>query len=147
MKTRSFKTDEKGVIALTSAITIPMILFVIFLIIEVAFYFFGMFETNFISLDLSRYLRDGGSVGAYFSEPRAIFQDMCIKADGSSGYEITLSEMNVSGHDYQVLEVACKWDFAFLGKVFGTEQITPGYRFQAIYDADYVAEIAARSME
>lgn len=124
----------KGIIAISFALTVPFLAFLILLIIEFSFYFLGMIEANFITLDIAKYMKSGESVENYFVENRVIFDDFCLNSNNMSAYDVAVKTVTSEGNQYRFVELSCAWDFelssAFIDSLSDID-LTPAFGFQS----------------
>lgn len=132
---KNMKMNEKGIIAVAAAVTLPILLFFVLLVIEMGFYFMATLEANFTSLDLSRHLKGQGTVEGYLENNKQLFSSMCKQSDGSVGYEFENNQFFIEENIYKTIGVSCSWNFNLITSFPILSGLTPNFRYNVIYES------------
>lgn len=126
------KGSQKGNITVTTALVLPMVIFLFMGFIDLLIYGLGMVELSFTTSQIAQWYRDGESLAAVSSQSLIGFSDLCLQPDGSPGHAVTVETLSYGGVNFEALRVSCQWDFIFMDTLWPELAFPTNFTYQVI---------------
>lgn len=123
---------SKGNITVTTALVLPVIMFLFFAFVDIFVYGLGMVELSFSTSQLAVWYQQGETLLALSSQSLMGFSALCTQPDGSAGHNVAVETVLYNGVSFEVFRVQCNWEFMFLDKLWPDLAFPTQFSYQVV---------------
>jgi len=124
--------SRKGNITVTTALVLPVVIFLFLGFADLLIYSLGMVELSFTTSQLAQWYREGESLAAVSTQSLIGFSALCLQPDGSPGHAVTLETLSYGGVTFEALRVSCQWDFIFMDTLWPELAFPTNFTYQVL---------------
>lgn len=123
---------QKGNITVTTALVLPVVIFLFMGFVDLLIYGLGMVELSFTTSQLAQWYREGESLAAVSSQSLMGFSDLCLQPDGTPGHSVTIETLTYGAVSFEALRVSCQWDFIFMDTLWPELAFPTNFTYQVL---------------
>lgn len=124
--------SKKGNITVTTALVLPMVIFLFMGFVDLLIYGLGMVELSFTTSQLAQWYKEGESLAVISSQSLMGFSDLCLQPDGMPGHSVTIETISYAGVSFEALRVSCQWDFIFIDTLWPELAFPTDFTYQVL---------------